>query len=150
MGQTIEDEIAIDADAATVWGAIKDTAAHAAWHPMLTGIEGEHESGSRRRCSVRIGNRTGESVETCITERPFEEIAWRVDEDSSGFLKVAKDWTAGFSLRPHGNGTVVTARSRFTPRNPIASLLLPLIRRRFHTAQRDILTGLKTFVEESR
>ena len=40
----------------------------------------------------------------------------------------------------------VTARSMFRPRNVLVRATLPLIRRRFHRVQREILDGLGQYV----
>jgi uncharacterized protein YndB with AHSA1/START domain len=146
----IEDERLVGADRAIVWEAIKDTTAHARWHPFLTAIEGAHDLGATRACTVSIGGKVAHTSEQCVVDNALEEIRWRIDEDSSGFRRMASDWTAGFTLRETDSGTIVTAQSSFKPRNAAARLLLPIVRRRFHGAQRAILNGLKQYVEGRR
>jgi hypothetical protein len=63
---------------------------------------------------------------------------------------MASGWRAGFVLAPRGDATVVTAESAFRPRSPFARAILPIIRRKFHRAQRAILGSLKESVESSR
>jgi uncharacterized protein YndB with AHSA1/START domain len=143
----IEDEVVVDAPAEEVWAAIEDPAAHASWHPFVTGITGEHSLGATRRCAVAIGKKTGETSECCIEHEPERRIAWRIEEDSSGFLRMVSDWTAGFGLESRDGGTIVRAESVFQPRNVLVRLMLPMVRRKFHGAQQAILAGLKTSVE---
>lgn len=146
----IDDETLITAEPAAVWQAIKSTAAHAHWHPFVTEIKGSHERGAVRACTVTIGGKIGHTSETCVADEPLKRILWRIDEDSSGFLRMVADWSAGFSLREAKGGTVVTAESTFRPRNALSRLAMPLVRRKFHTAQRAILAGLEQYVEGRR
>lgn len=146
----IEDESLINAKPATVWEAIKSTEAHADWHPFVTQIEGSHEQGAVRACTVKIDGKFGHTSETCVADEARRQILWRIDEDSSGFLRMVSDWTAGFSLREGDGGTVVTAQSSFRPRNALYALMMPLIRRKFHTAHGAILAGLRRYAEGSQ
>jgi len=143
----IKDKLAINAGLDTVWAAIKDPSAHAAWHPFLTEIKGKHEAGAERVCSVNLGGKASHTRERCISEQPQQRIVWRIDEDTSGFGRMVSDWTAGFSLAPHNGGTLVTAESAFRPRNPFVRLLLPMVRRKFHHTQKAILEGLKRYTD---
>jgi uncharacterized protein YndB with AHSA1/START domain len=143
----IEDEVVVDALAEDVWAAIEDPAAHASWHPFVTGITGKHSLGAIRRCAVAIGKKTGETSERCIEHEPERRIVWRIEEDSSGFLRMVSDWTAGFELEARDGRTVVRAESVFQPRNVLVRLMQPMVRRKFHGAQRAILAGLKASVE---
>jgi hypothetical protein len=75
-------------------------------------------------------------------------IMWSVESDSTGFSRMVADWRTGFSLQPQGPGaTLVRAQSLFRPRLS-ARLMAPLIRRKFHQAQRAILDGLRQHVEQ--
>jgi uncharacterized protein YndB with AHSA1/START domain len=149
MGEArIVDEIALDAPARAVWAAIEDPAAHAGWHPFVTRISGEHRLGAHRACDVDLGKRTGQTRERCIAHEAERRIAWRIEEDSTGFLRLVSDWTAGFGLRPEGSATtLVTAESTFRPKSLLVRPMLPLIRRKFHETQRAILNALKDTVE---
>jgi uncharacterized protein YndB with AHSA1/START domain len=148
LGQIkINDEVALRAEPAAVWAAIKDPSAHAGWHPFLTEIKGAHEAGAERVCSVNLGGKASHTRERCITEQPEQRIIWRIDDDTSGFSRMVSDWTAGFSLRPRDGGTIVTAESAFRPRNPFVRLMLPMIRRKFHQTQKQILAGLKEYAD---
>lgn len=145
MTVDIRDDTTVHAPAARVWHAIKDPAVHAAWHPFVTRIDGQHERGATRHCVIRIGKNDG-STEEYVTEYEDERrLLWRIRSDSTGFSRMVTDWTAGFVLRPSGpHDTVVTAVSIFRPRNWMIRLMLPLIRRKFHQTQRAILGGLVT------
>jgi uncharacterized protein YndB with AHSA1/START domain len=143
----IKDQLTVDAGPATVWAAIKDPSAHAAWHPFLTEITGAHEAGAERVCSVNLAGKASHTRERCITEQPHQRIIWRIDEDTSGFSRMVSDWTAGFSLTPANGGTLVTAESAFRPRNPFVRLMMPMIRRKFHQTQKAILEGLKRYTD---
>lgn len=139
----IEDEAVIQAPVAVVWEQIKDTERHAAWHPFLTAIGGEHELGAARVCEVAIGRRTARTRERCVTEEREARIAWLIEQDTSGFMRFVSDWTAGFRLEPvDATATRVTAESAFTPRNLMARAMLPVVRRKFHQTQRAILDSL--------
>ncbi|HEY8631453.1 MAG TPA: hypothetical protein VIL73_13065, partial [Gaiellaceae bacterium] len=85
--------------------------------------------------------------ETCVADEALKQILWRIDEDSSGFMRMASDWTAGFTLRETNGDTIVIAQSIFRPRNALVRLMMPLVRRKFHSAQRTILDGLKQYAE---
>lgn len=152
MGEVrIVDQIAVAASAGAVWNAIQDPAAHARWHPFVTKITGEHRVGATRGCEVDLGKRKGETRERCISAEAERRIAWRIEEDSTGFLRLVTDWTAGFELEPDGSGrTRVVAKSTFAPRTFLVRPMLPLVRRKFHTTQRAILDALKRAVESSR
>jgi uncharacterized protein YndB with AHSA1/START domain len=144
----IDDEVLVDAPATTVWEAIKDPAAHAQWHPFVTGISGEHRLGATRTCAVSVGKKSGQTRERCIADEEGRRIAWSIEEDSTGFLRLVSDWSAGFGLEARdGASTRVTAESVFEPKNALVRLMLPLVRRKFHQAQRAILAGLKAAAE---
>jgi Polyketide cyclase / dehydrase and lipid transport len=144
----IVDEIAVAASAEAVWAAIRDPAAHARWHPFVIRIHGEHRLGATRACEVTIGKRTGETRERCIADDGERRLIWRIEEDSTGFLRLVSDWTAGFELAPHGpENTRVRAESSFRPKSFLVRPMLQIVRRKFHTTQREILGALKQAVE---
>jgi uncharacterized protein YndB with AHSA1/START domain len=147
---TIEDRLRVEADPLAVWSAIEDPAAHAAWHPYVTRIAGEHRAGAERRCSVLVGRRTGETRERCIEAQPERTITWAIEHDTTGFSRMVSDWRAGFTLTRDDGATTVTARSAFRPRNLLVRAMLPAIRRKFHHTQRDILEGLRRSLERPR
>jgi uncharacterized protein YndB with AHSA1/START domain len=147
----IKDEVVVDASGSEVWEAIRDPSLHAEWHPFVDSIRGEHASGASRRCAIRVGKKTGETKEHCTAYDEERRILWQIDEDSTGFLRLVSDWTAGFVLEPAGSGaTRVTAQSVFERKNPLLALMLPMVRRKFHQTQQAILAGLKQFVEKHR
>jgi uncharacterized protein YndB with AHSA1/START domain len=143
----ITDEIRIDAPIDAVWRAIEDPGAHARWHPFLTEITGGHDLDQVRTCAVLLGGKPGRTRERCVERDDQRRIIWAIEEDSSGFGRMASDWRAGFALAPSADTTMVTAESTFRPRNPIVRAMLPLIRRKFHQTQRTILGSLKDVVE---
>jgi hypothetical protein len=63
---------------------------------------------------------------------------------------MVSDWRAGFALWSRNAATHVTAQSTFVPRNPLVRIMSPIIRRKFHHAQRNILASLKDAVESVR
>jgi uncharacterized protein YndB with AHSA1/START domain len=145
----IEDELAVGASPEVVWNAIKDPAVHAGWHPFVTRIEGDHRLGATRSCHVDLGRKMGETTELCIADEEGQRIAWRIEDDTTGFLRLVSDWTAGFRLEPRDSGgTLVTAESAFRPKNVVARLLTPIVRRKFHQAQQAILAGLKRATDD--
>jgi len=147
----IEDEVVVNGSASEVWEAIRDPALHADWHPFVDSIRGEHAAGASRSCAIRVGKKTGETVEHCTAYEENKRILWQIDEDSTGFLRLVSDWTAGFVLEPAGPGKMrVGAQSVFERKNPLLVLMLPMIRRKFHQTQRAILAALKEFVEKRR
>jgi hypothetical protein len=139
----IADEIRVEASIAAVWLAIEDPAAHARWHPFVTDIAGEHGLDDVRTCSVLVGNKQGQTKERCVEHDDGNRIAWKIEEDSTGFAAMVSDWRAGFALVACDGATIVTAESTFRPNNPLVRAMLPLIRRKFHQTQRAILAGLK-------
>jgi carbon monoxide dehydrogenase subunit G len=140
----IEDETVVQAPAEAVWHEIVDPQRHAAWHPFVTRIRGDHSLGATRSCDVAMGKKRALTSEVCVAREERDWIMWRIDEDSSGFLRLVSDWTAGFRLEPVGaDATRVTAESVFRPRNFLVRLMLPVVRRKFHQAQRSILRGLR-------
>lgn len=146
--QDIKDEVVIGASAEQIWKAIEDPAAHAAWHPFVTHIAGEHALGSTRKCDVLVGQKPGKTDERCSTYERGKAIFWTIEQDTSGFSRMVSDWSAGFRLDAQGpNATRVVAQSIFTPSTFLARLMVPMIRRRFHQAQRSILEGLKRYVD---
>ena len=146
---TIEDAIRVDAQAGEVWRAIEDPVAHTAWHPYVVRITGEHRLGASRSCTVSVGKRTGETRERCLQSDAPRAITWAIDDDTTGFSRMVTDWQAGFSLQQEDDGTIVTARSVFRPRNLAVRAMTPLIRRRFHSTQRAILAGFKRYMESA-
>lgn len=147
----IKDEVVVDASGSEVWEAIRDPSLHADWHPFVDSIRGEHAPGATRRCAIRVGKKTGETEEHCTTFEEGRRILWQIDEDSTGFLRLVSDWTAGFVLEPAGSSaTRVTAQSVFKRKNPLLMLMMPMVRRKFHHTQQAILAGLKQFVEKRR
>jgi carbon monoxide dehydrogenase subunit G len=144
----IVDEAVVQAPADAVWKELEDPGRHAAWHPFVTGISGDHQLGAARSCEVELGRKRGKTREVCVTREEGARLAWRIDEDSSGFLRLVTDWRAGFRLEPvAAAATRVTAESTFTPRNRLVRLMLPAVRRKFHQAQRAILGALEGAVD---
>jgi hypothetical protein len=145
----IEDAVLIDAPADQVWAAIKDTRAHAAWHPFVTSIDGEHHLGATRSCAVLVGGKSGQTTERCVEEVDGEAIAWAIEEDSSGFGRMVSDWRSGFRLESRDRATLVTAESVFQPRSLGLRLMTPMVRGKFHKVQRQILSALKGSIDEA-
>jgi uncharacterized protein YndB with AHSA1/START domain len=147
----ITDEVVVNASGREVWDVIADPSVHAEWHPFVESIDGEHAPGATRRCKVQVGKKAGETVERCTAYDDGQRIAWRIDEDSTGFLRLVSDWTAGFALEPAGAETTrVRAQSVFRPRNPLLVLAMPIVRRKFHQTQQAILAALQQSVEQPR
>jgi uncharacterized protein YndB with AHSA1/START domain len=146
----IEDTVLIDAPADQVWAAIRDPQAHAAWHPFVTAISGEHRSGATRSCSVVVGGKAGQTTERCVEEVDEERIAWAIEEDSSGFGRMVSNWRSGFRLESRDRATLVTAESVFQPRSLGLRLMAPIVRGKFHKTQRQILGSLKASIEAGR
>jgi Polyketide cyclase / dehydrase and lipid transport len=140
----IEDEALVDAPVDAVWRAIADVETHAAWHPFVTAIAGEHRLNAERTCAVLIGGKPGETRERCVEYAAGQGITWAIEHDTTGFSRLVRDWRAGFRIEPHARGTRVVAVSSFTPRNPLVRALAPVIRRRFHRAQAAILAAIPT------
>lgn len=146
--EDIQDELVVAAPTAAVWDAIRDPAKHARWHPAVTRIDGDHALGAVRECEVMVGKKPGRTAERCTVFDEGRRIMWTVEKDSTGFSRMVSDWSAGFSLEPYGDeATRVVARSVFLPRTLPTRLMLPVIRRKFHQAQRGILAGLKQHLE---
>jgi uncharacterized protein YndB with AHSA1/START domain len=142
MAVAITDETTIDAPIAAVWAAIQTPAEHARWHPFVSQIDGEHQLGQTRECTVRVGKNDGRTRERCVEYEAGHRIFWAIQEDSTGFGRMVSGWRAGFTLEERDGVTAVSAESRFRPRNVAVWAMLPLIRRKFHQTQRDILGGL--------
>jgi uncharacterized protein YndB with AHSA1/START domain len=143
----IEDAVLINAPTDQIWTAIKDPATHAAWHPFVTSISGEHRLGATRSCSVVIGGQTGHTTERCVEDIDEDTIVWAIEEDSSGFGRMVSSWLSGFRLERRDGATLVTAESMFRPKNVGLRLMTPIVRRKFHKTQQRILTALKTSIE---
>lgn len=140
---TLEDHMTIAAAPEKVWEAIRDPSTHAAWHPFVTHISGEHALGAARECDVTIDGKPGHTRERCTSYEEGREITWRIEEDSSGFSGMVSDWTAGFTLESKdGRATIVTAHSRFRPNGSLVCVMMPVIRSKFHETQRAILDAL--------
>lgn len=146
----ITDQTWVNAPTDAVWLAIADPAAHARWHPFVTDITGGHKLDQVRACSVLVGNQPGRTRERCVEHDDHRRIIWAIEEDSSGFSRMVSDWRAGFTLAPNAEATLVTAESIFRPNNLIVRAMVPMIRRKFHRAQRAILAGLKDSIESGR
>jgi hypothetical protein len=144
---TITDRIRVEASARRVWDAIKDPREHAGWHPFVTQINGEHDIDELRTCSVIVGRKSGTTKERCTEYREQRAIRWAIQEDTTGFSKIVSDWRAGFELEPVDGATGITAESTFKPNNVLVRLMTPLLRRKFHQAQRAILEGLRASLE---
>lgn len=145
----IEDEVLVNAPLTVVWQAIKDPHDHAQWHPFVTRISGEHKLGAIRSCAVSLGKKSGQTRERCIADEEGRRIAWRIEEDSTGFLRLVSNWSAGFRMEAQDSAAArVTAESVFEPKSPLVRLMLPVVRRKFHQTQRAILGGLKDAAEE--
>jgi uncharacterized protein YndB with AHSA1/START domain len=146
--EEIRDEIVLRAPSDRVWKAIQDPGEHASWHPMVTKIAGQHALGQSRTCDVLIGKKPGLTEERCIVYEEPHRIMWSIEQDSAGFSRMVSDWKAGFSIEPQDHGaTRVTAQSLFEPKGRIVRLMMPMVRRKFHHAQRAILRGLEKHVE---
>jgi uncharacterized protein YndB with AHSA1/START domain len=141
---TITDTALISAPVDAVWAAIENPAEHARWHPYVTQIVGEHEPGQIRECAVLVGRKEGRTRERCVEYERGHRISWAIEEDSTGFGRMVSGWTAGFTLEERDGATTVSAESRFRPRNFAVQAILPVIRRKFHQTQREILGSLET------
>jgi hypothetical protein len=139
----ISDDIRCEVPIEAVWSAILDPVAHARWHPFVTEISGRHALDEIRTCSVLIGKTQGQTRERCVEYHDRRKITWAIEEDSSNFSQMVSDWRAGFALAAQGQATRVTAESVFRPNNLLVRAMLPMIRRKFHHAQRAILRGLQ-------
>lgn len=144
---SIQDEVVVRATPLDVWEAIANVERHAGWHPFVNEIAGEHELGATRSCAVVVGKKTGQTTERCVEYDPPHRIAWLIEEDSTGFSRVASDWRAGVTVTGGDGGTLVTAWSAFRPRGPVLRLMGPIVRGKFHQTQRAILAALKDAVE---
>lgn len=145
----ITDETLIGVPAVEVWAAIKDPGTHARWHPFVTAISGEHRLGATRSCSVIVGKKSGETKERCVEDVQERRLSWAIEEDSTGFSRMVSDWRAGFTLQARDGATCVTAESVFEPKSALLRLMSPLIKRKFHQAQRAILAALKQAAENA-
>lgn len=146
--QDIADEVTISAPIALVWKAIQDPGEHVAWHPFATRIDGEHAPGAVRTCTVQLGRKPGTTRERCTGYDEAAAIMWTMEFDSSGFSRMVADWQAGFRLTALDPGaTRVQAVSQFRPTGPVVRVMMPVIRRKFHQAQRAILDGLRQHAE---
>jgi uncharacterized protein YndB with AHSA1/START domain len=143
----VADVALIDAPAHDVWGAIKEPATHARWHPFVTRISGDHRLGAIRSCSVLAGKKSGETKERCVEDEEERRIIWAIEEDSTGFSRMVSDWRAGFTLQAVDGATRVTAESVFRPRSVLVRLMSPIVKRKFHQAQQSILIALKRAIE---
>jgi hypothetical protein len=143
----IEDAVLINAPTDQIWTVIKDPATHAAWHPFVTSISGQHRLDATRSCSVVIDGKSGQTTERCVEDIAEEAIVWAIEEDSSGFGRLVSNWRSGFRLEQRDGATVVTAESVFRPRNLGIRLMTPIIRAKFHKTQEKILSTLKTSIE---
>lgn len=143
----IEDEIVVNASGDDVWRAIEDPATHAGWHPFVTRIDGEHTLGASRTCTTQLGKKTGETSERCIEHEPGRRITWRIERESTGFLRLVSDLRAGFRLEARDGATFVRAESALRPKNPLVRVMVPMVRRKFHQHQQAILAALKQSVE---
>ena len=63
---------------------------------------------------------------------------------------MVSDWRAGFELEPLDGMTLVTARSTFQAKSVLVQAMGPIVRLKFHRAQRAILAGLKRSSERRR
>jgi hypothetical protein len=116
----------------------------------VTQITGEHRVGASRACRVELGRRPGETRERCIADETERRIAWSIEQDGTGFLRLVSDWTAGFELQADGSETTrVRAESGFRPKSFLVRAMLPMVRRKLHVSQREILGALKDAVERS-
>jgi hypothetical protein len=145
----IADHTWVSAPTDAVWMAIVDPATHARWHPFVTEITGEHGLDQIRTCAVLVGGKPGRTRERCVERADHRRIVWAIEEESSGFSRMVSGWRAGFMLAPDGETTLVTAASVFRPKNPIVRAMVPMIRRKFHRAQRAILAGLKDALDST-
>jgi hypothetical protein len=142
----IVDSLRLAAQRLNVWTAIEAPDEHATWHPFATAIKGAHALGEVRECDVLLGGKPGTTRETCTAYDPGRAISWRIDADSSGFSRMVHGWTSGFRLTDEQNSTVVTAWSDFQPKWFVRPML-PMIKRKFHQTQQQILDGLRRHVE---
>jgi hypothetical protein len=129
-----------------VWTAIKAPDEHGTRHPFATAIKGVHKLGEVRECGVLVGGKPGTTRETCTAYDRGRAITWRIDADSSGFSRMVHGWTSGFRLKHEHDSTVVTEWSDFRPKWFVRPML-PMIKRRFHQTQQQILDGLRRHVE---
>jgi uncharacterized protein YndB with AHSA1/START domain len=96
----IADEVRVDAPIDAVWRAIEDPAAHAGWHPFVSMIEGGHELGEIRLCSVLVGKNSGTTKERCVERETGLRIVWAVEEDPTGFGRMVSGWRWGSTWPP--------------------------------------------------
>ncbi len=83
----------------------------------------------------------------CSVYEEGTKIMREIQKDSTGFSNMVADWSAGFALKAQGAATLVTAQSLFRPKQFFVNPMMPMIHDEFHQVQRQILGGLKNYVE---
>jgi uncharacterized protein YndB with AHSA1/START domain len=147
-------EATINASPAHIWDVLEDPSRLPEWVPVVEAVTEHREReqvGSVRRCEVAMGGRRGYMVERCLESVPERRLRHAVEQDSFGFTKMFRDYSFSLRLEPRGpEATLVICETFYDPRTIVARLMNALMmRRRFASVRRDILSGLKDVVEES-
>jgi uncharacterized protein YndB with AHSA1/START domain len=153
--QQIERSVVIDATPDVVWDVLADSRLLPRWAPIVDEVTacatGGEAVGEVRHCTARLAGRSGRMVERCVELVPRRRIAYVVDEETFGMRRMFDEYGFALDLEPSGDGTRVTLRTHYSPRNALYAVLnAALMRRRFAAACEELLAGLKAFTGSAR
>jgi uncharacterized protein YndB with AHSA1/START domain len=146
------DELVIDASCEEVWAILEDSTRLPEW-TTVTWTTGTREiPGSVRECGVDFEGKTGTVVERCAEYDPGRRIAWNMEQDSLGFSRMLSDFGFSFTLTPaEGGRTLVFNETYYRPATLLARAINSMVmRRKFRSARRRFLGGLKRLAEADR
>ena len=150
-----ENEILINAPADKVWEILRNSSLMPEWLSMVRSLnitsENKSEVGEVRECKVMFGKKPGEIVERCIEFIPQQKISYVVDKDSFGFTRMFSDYGFSYLLEERTNDkTLCRMRLYYVPKGLFNKIMNSLMmKRKFSETRQKILSGLKSYIEQS-
>lgn len=152
---TVKDEIVIDAPTGKIWSILADSsllpkfASFVKKVEFLDATEGHEKLGSRRKCYLAFGNKSGYQIERRSEEIPRKKISFTLEEESLGMSKVVSDWVGTFDLESLGPTKTKTILSlKYHPKGLFGKIMNAIMMKsRNRTAIKGFLEGLKQYAE---
>ncbi len=145
MGE-FEEQVTVSAPPEKVWDVLADIGNIYSWNPGVVHSEqttpGEVAVGACRRCN--LGGKNYLDEEVIEFERPHK-LTIRITDTNLPF----KTADIRFSLEPHGDGTIVKVSPKYQLKFGWLGKVLDLVmvRSQYRKGMRDLLRGLKDYVE---
>ena len=149
MAESVSESIKINASPEEVMAVIADLAEYPNWSDGFTSVEiiTTHGDGAAKDAAFSISTPVGKDVyEISYVWTGSESVSWKLNADEAGKPKssMMKKLIGSYTLRPDGDGTMVTYELEIDPKIPMLGFMK---RKAAATIADQALNGLKKRVE---